>query len=187
MATFCDMGRTRAARATAVRRALAAKQERDAKRLERERAIEEALTDFYEHIEQATQIRRQATERAERIIAAAENEVLVSTQRAAAAITRLHDLGESRTAIADLTGLSLPEVRETLAERQTMETTADMQRVGDLPPLKPTVEMPVDSSKEAASTAIDAPENSVGVYRLSASPGGKPPTNTAEFMDGVES
>jgi hypothetical protein len=111
------MGRTKSARATAVRRALAAKQERDAKRLERERAIEEALADFYEYTEQAAQIRQQAAERAQRIIAAAENEMILPRQKAAEAIVRLHALGETRTAIADLTGLAPVEVRETLADR----------------------------------------------------------------------
>lgn len=113
-ARFRGMGRTTSARAAAVRRAQEAKQSRDAKRLTQERAVEQALADFYEHTGRAAQLRETAARRAAQVIADAEEAASVPDRLAAAAVVRLHQLGETRAAIVELTGISSGEVRDAL-------------------------------------------------------------------------
>lgn len=108
------MRRRTSVRAAAIRRAQEAKQERDARRLVRERQIEAALADFYEQTGRAEQVRGQAQERAARIVAEAEQEAAGLMATAASSVALLEALGEPRAVIAELTGLSLAEVRELL-------------------------------------------------------------------------
>ncbi|WP_148089446.1 hypothetical protein [Kitasatospora cineracea] len=109
-------GRISASRASAVRAAQQAKAARDAVRLKRERQVESALADFYEQTGRAEHLRATARARAEKILAEAETAALEPERLAREAVGKLADLGEPRDQIAELTGLSLPEVRTVLAE-----------------------------------------------------------------------
>lgn len=103
-------------RAAAVRAAQEAKARRDAERLRRERMVDGALADYYEATARAGAVREQARVRAERLVEQAELAAAEPERAARAAVLRLHDLGETREQIADLTGLRLAEVRTLLAE-----------------------------------------------------------------------
>ncbi|MFG2201290.1 hypothetical protein [Kitasatospora sp. NPDC048715] len=109
-------GRISATRASAVRAAQQAKAARDAERLRRERQVESALIDFYEQTRRAEQLRVAARSRAEKILADAEAAAREPERLAREAVAALADLGEARDQIAELTGLSLADVRAILAE-----------------------------------------------------------------------
>lgn len=109
-------GRISASRASAARTAQQAKAARDAERLRRERQVESALTDYYEQTGRAEQLRASASTRAAKILADAETAAQEPERLANLAVVRLHDLGEPRDQIAELTGLMLAEVRAVLAE-----------------------------------------------------------------------
>ncbi|MFJ2864928.1 hypothetical protein [Kitasatospora sp. NPDC087314] len=109
-------GRISASRASAVRAAQQAKAARDAERLRRERQVESALIDFYEQTGRAEHLRVAARSRAEKILADAEVAAVEPERRAREAVAALADLGEPRDQIAELTGLSLTDVRTVLAE-----------------------------------------------------------------------
>ncbi|MEY9846080.1 hypothetical protein ABH940_003165 [Streptacidiphilus sp. BW17] len=109
-------GRISASRASAARAAQQAKAARDAERLRRERQVESALTDFYEQTGRADQLRESASARAAKVVADAEAAAKEPERLAKLAVVRLQDLGEPRDQIAELTGLTLAEVRAVLAE-----------------------------------------------------------------------
>ncbi|MFI5527073.1 hypothetical protein ACIA8O_00800 [Kitasatospora sp. NPDC051853] len=109
-------GRISASRASAARAAQQAKAARDAERLRRERQVESALTDFYEQTGRAEQLRAAASARAAKVLADAEAAAQEPERLAKLAVVTLQDLGEPRDQIAELTGLSLVEVRTVLAE-----------------------------------------------------------------------
>jgi hypothetical protein len=105
-------------RAAAVRTAQEAKARRDAERRRREQDVEAALADFYESTARAAALREQARVRAERMVEQAELAATEPERAAHAAVVRMHELGESREQIADLTGLRLVEVRALLTEAE---------------------------------------------------------------------
>ncbi|MDP9818487.1 hypothetical protein [Spirilliplanes yamanashiensis] len=109
------MTRMKGSRHAALRKAQQMKQERDARRLRRERQVEAALADFYEHGAAAAAIVEQAQQRAARILDDAERVAASERALAAVAVRTLAELGEQRSAIAELTGLSITAVREALA------------------------------------------------------------------------
>ena len=111
-------------RAAAVRTAQEAKARRDAERLRREQMVDGALADFYEEMARAEALRELARARAARLIEHAETAAAEPERAAHAAVLRLHELGESREQIADLTGLRLVEVRAMLAETAAPEPAA---------------------------------------------------------------
>lgn len=74
---------------------------RDAQRIAREKAIHAALAEFF-----------QARGEIDRIRAQAEQAAAPFEQAARDAVRALHRLGETRTGIADLTGLPTARVRE---------------------------------------------------------------------------
>ncbi|MEY9937611.1 hypothetical protein [Streptacidiphilus sp. MAP5-3] len=108
-------GRIAASRSAAAKAAQAAKAQRDAQRLEHEKRVESALTDYYEETARARALRQQAAARAEKLLADAEVAAAVPEAAAQRALVDLSALGERRDQIADLTGLTLAEVRATLA------------------------------------------------------------------------
>jgi hypothetical protein len=102
-------------RAAAIRRAQEAKQRRDAEQVRRSRQVTEALADFYEHTQRAADITTVAAEKAARVLAEAEQAAREPAELAAAAVARLESLGETRAAIAELTGMTVSRVRELVA------------------------------------------------------------------------
>ncbi len=119
MATVNDPGDRKRVRTgtrnAGLRRAREAKQLRDARRRERERALEEALVDYYTWIALAEDIREKARKRAGRVLAEAEDAVQMPLVQAGNALRRLRDLGETREAIRELTQISTSRLREILA------------------------------------------------------------------------
>ena len=105
-------------RASALRRAQEAKARRDAEHLERERRLESALADFYEGKEAAAALRAEARRKAERLIADAETAAAILEKVAKHAVVVLRGLGESQPQIAELTGMSIAEVRGCLVTRE---------------------------------------------------------------------
>lgn len=105
--TVVNMPRRRngaAARTQALARATQAVARRDAARIEREKRIQAALTDFFHAQAQVERIQAEAEAASEPFEAGIRQAVLT-----------LDGLGETRSGIAELTGLSLPRVRHYLA------------------------------------------------------------------------
>jgi hypothetical protein len=103
--------RVSVSRASAVRAAQEAKARRDAERLERERKVEAALADFYESRMRAEVIREAARVRVAKFLQEAEAAAREPRISAHAAVMALKELGETREQIAELTGMSVTEVR----------------------------------------------------------------------------
>jgi hypothetical protein len=105
---FTLMNMSRRAGASARTKALAKAAEavahRDAERIAREKAVQESLAEFF-----------QAQDQIDRIRVAAERAGVPFDEAMRDAVRRLDHLGESRTGIAELTGLPLTRVRGYLA------------------------------------------------------------------------
>lgn len=86
---------------------------RDAERIAREKHLQATLADFYQAQGEVARIHNEAD------IAAAPFEASIQD-----AVRTLDRLGETRAGIAGLTGLSLPRVRECLAETAVDASTA---------------------------------------------------------------
>jgi hypothetical protein len=103
------------ARAAALRRAQQAKAARDAAQLSREKDIEAALADYFQATSQAAQIRAEARQKADRLLADADQAAQAPFQAARSALHRLRELLASATEVASLCGISSSEVRAMLA------------------------------------------------------------------------
>jgi hypothetical protein len=108
------MRRTKGLRYAAMRKAQQAKQERDAKRLRRERQVEVALAEYFEQVAVIDVIETATAAKVALLTAAAVTAVGHQQVAAAAAVQAMLDLGETRTAVAELTGLTLTGVRDLL-------------------------------------------------------------------------
>ena len=112
--TVAGMRRTKGLRYAAIRKAQQAKQERDAKRLRRERQVEAALAEFFEHVAVVDVIEAATAAKVAELTAAAAAEVGKERVAAAVALRAMLELGETRTAVSELTGLTLTGVRDLL-------------------------------------------------------------------------
>jgi len=88
--------------------------------MERERRLESALADFYERTEAAAMLRAEARRKAERLLADAETAAAIPEDKARRAVAVLRELGESQPQIAELTGMSIAEVRAWLATQEVV-------------------------------------------------------------------
>jgi hypothetical protein len=102
------------ARTQALAKATEAVARRDAERIAREKHLQATLADFYQAQGEVERIHNEAE------IAAAPFEASIQD-----AVRTLDRLGETRAGIAGLTGLSLPRVRECLAETAVDASTAN--------------------------------------------------------------
>ena len=102
-------------RAAALRRAQAAKAERDAERMRREAQIEAALADYYQATTEAERIRSNARHKAEATLAEAEQTAAKPVAAARDAVRRLRDLVGGNAEVAALCGITTATVREILA------------------------------------------------------------------------
>lgn len=93
------------ARTAALTKAQEAVAQRDAERIRREKQLEAVLADYYQAQGEVERIHRSAD------VAAAPFEATIGE-----AVRSLDRLGETRAGIAGLTGLSLPRVRDYLAD-----------------------------------------------------------------------
>lgn len=121
------MRRTKGLRYAAIRKAQQAKQERDAKRLRRERQVEAALAEYFEHVAVIDAIDTATAAKVAELRATAATEVGQEQVAAAVALWAMLDLGETRTTVAELTGLTLTGVRDLL-------TAADPPAGDEAPP-----------------------------------------------------
>lgn len=119
---------------------------RDAERIAREKHLQATLADFYQAQGEVERIHSEAE------IAAAPFEASIQD-----AVRTLDRLGETRAGIAGLTGLSLPRVRECLAEIVVDVSAANT----------PKTEAPAGSAPRAdGETAADkAPPETTGPER----------------------
>lgn len=117
------MRRTKGLRYAAIRKAQQAKQERDAKRLRRERQVEAALAEYFEHVAVIDAIETTTAAKVAELRATAATAIGQEQVAAAVALRAMLDLGETRTGVAELTGLTLTGVRDLL--------TAAGPRAGD--------------------------------------------------------
>lgn len=111
------MSRRGSARADALRRAHAAKADRDAARQLREAQIESALADYYLAAGLAERIRDTGRRKAEELVAEADRAAVPQDAAAADAIRRLRDLLGGVVETAELCGLTTTTVREILSGR----------------------------------------------------------------------
>jgi predicted ArsR family transcriptional regulator len=103
------------ARAAALRRAQQAKAARDAARLSHEKDIEAALADYFQATGHAGQLRTDARQKADRLLADAEQAAQAPRQAARSALHRLRELVGNATEVASLCGITTSEVRSLLA------------------------------------------------------------------------
>lgn len=103
------------ARAAALRRAQQAKAARDAAQLSREKNIEAALADYFQATSHAEQLHAEARQKADRVLADAEQAAQTPRHAARSALQRLRELLGSATEVASLCGITTSEVRSMLA------------------------------------------------------------------------
>jgi hypothetical protein len=103
-------------RTQALAKATEAVARRDAERIAKEKRLQATLADFYQAQGEIERIRKEAD------IAAAPFETSIQK-----AVRTLDHLGETRVGIAGLTGLSVPRVRECLAETVIKPSTGPEQ------------------------------------------------------------
>jgi hypothetical protein len=103
------------ARAAALRRAQQAKAARDAAQVSREKNIEAVLADYFQATSHAGQLRTDARQKADRLLADAEQAAQAPLQAARSALHRLRELLGNATEVASLCGLTTSEVRSLLA------------------------------------------------------------------------
>ena len=118
------MRRTKGLRYAAIRKAQQAKQERDAKRLRRERQVEAALAEYFEHVAVVEAIETATAAKVAELRATAATAIGQEQVAAAVALWAMLELGETRTAVAELTGLTLTGVRDLLAAVDPLTTEA---------------------------------------------------------------
>lgn len=107
--------RGRGRRADAERQARLAKAARDAAREARERAIEKALADYFEARSQAESVRAAARAKADAALADGEDAAAESMTAVCTAIRTLRDLCDSNAEVAELCGVPVADIRESLA------------------------------------------------------------------------
>ena len=117
------MRRTKGLRHAALRKAQRAKYERDARRLRHERQVEAALADYFERMALAAAVEQATAAKVAAVEAAAAAEVDEHRRAAGAALRAMLSLGETRTAVAELTGMNLVGLRELVAAADASETT----------------------------------------------------------------
>jgi hypothetical protein len=118
-------------RSVAVRQAAKIRSERAAAFAVREAAIEELTVGFLEAAGQAEDVVVVARRRCEQIMAVAQASAEQSLAHAATAVTGLHEMGVPRAEIAQLTGLSVREVRDLLAPVPSPAPPAENDAGGD--------------------------------------------------------
>ncbi|GGJ75566.1 hypothetical protein GCM10010123_01950 [Pilimelia anulata] len=102
-------------RYAAMRKAQEAKQRRDAERLVRERKVEQALAEFFEHTATVEQIEADTAAKLAKVTAVGEMKTQEASELVAVALRAMLELGETRTAVAELTGWSLAAIRDAVA------------------------------------------------------------------------
>ena len=81
---------------------------------ERHERLIDLATEFFEQEQQAEQIRAEARERADAILAIAEQDAEAAAKEAGARVQQMLDTGESRAAVAARLGLSTAEMKRAL-------------------------------------------------------------------------
>ncbi|GAB3259868.1 hypothetical protein GCM10027456_39670 [Kineosporia babensis] len=107
-------GRRGTVKMAALRKARAVKMARDTRVMEREASVEAALTGFYQAQGESEEIMRAATERAQQIVAQAQERCAAPRHDMELAVARLHELGETAVSLRELTGLGAVALREIL-------------------------------------------------------------------------
>lgn len=121
---------TTGARARAQRRAREAQAPAQARRQARQRGVEAALAAYFEAADQAGRVRRTATARAQRILAAAEQAAGVHDAAAGRAVWRLRELGEVNAEIARMCGTTVAKVRAMAARARASADGAEVRGSG---------------------------------------------------------
>jgi hypothetical protein len=120
------MPRRGSARADALRRAHAAKADRDAARQQREAQIESALADYYLAASLAERIRAAARRKAGELLGEAERTADPQDTAAREAVRRLRELLGGVSEIAELCDLPAARVRDILSDRGPDQNTEGM-------------------------------------------------------------
>ena len=81
---------------------------------ERHERLIDLAAEFFEQEQQAEQIRAEARERADAILAKAEQDAEAAAKEAGAKVQQMLDTGESRAAVAARLGLSTAEMKRAL-------------------------------------------------------------------------
>ncbi|MHA7146752.1 hypothetical protein ACX80U_18755 [Arthrobacter sp. TmT3-37] len=92
---------------------------------ERHERLIDLAAQFFEQEQQAEQIRAEARERADAILAKAEQDAEAAAKEAGAKVQQMLDTGESRAAVAARLGLSAAEMKRALDGAGTSSSTRD--------------------------------------------------------------
>lgn len=94
---------------------------------ERHERLIDLAAEFFEQEQQAEQIRAEARERADAILAKAEQDAEAATKDAGAKVQQMLDTGESRAAVAARLGLSPAEMKRALEGAGTNSPSSEAQ------------------------------------------------------------
>ncbi|MHA7241496.1 hypothetical protein [Arthrobacter sp. TMS1-12-1] len=92
---------------------------------ERHERLIDLAAEFFEQEQQAEQIRAEARERADAILAKAEQDAEAAAKEAGAKVQQMLDTGESRAAVAARLGLSTAEIKRALDGASTSPTSGE--------------------------------------------------------------
>ncbi|BBE24579.1 hypothetical protein MN0502_34620 (plasmid) [Arthrobacter sp. MN05-02] len=92
---------------------------------ERHERLIDLAAEFFEQEQQAEQIRAEARERADAILAKAEQDAEAAAKEAGAKVQQMLDTGESRAAVAARLGLSTAEMKRVLDGAGTSSSSGE--------------------------------------------------------------
>ncbi|MHA7284216.1 hypothetical protein [Arthrobacter sp. TMS2-4] len=111
---------------------------------ERHERLIDLAAEFFEQEQQAEQIRAEARERADAILAKAEQDAEAAAKEAGAKVQQMLDTGESRAGVAARLGLSTAEMKRALDGAGTSSSSEEVRT-------EPTLAATADDAEQVAA------------------------------------
>ncbi|MBG6218651.1 2-hydroxychromene-2-carboxylate isomerase [Arthrobacter sp. CAN_A6] len=118
---------------------------------ERHERLIDLAAEFFEQEQQAEQIRAEARERADAILAKAEQDAEAAAKEAGAKVQQMLDTGESRAAVAARLGLSTAEMKRALDGAGVGTSSADGGNAKDAGTASPLAETADEVAEQVAA------------------------------------
>jgi hypothetical protein len=123
---------------------------------ERHERLIDLAADFFEQEQQAEQIRAEAQDHADAILAKAEQDAEAAAKEAGAKVQQMLDTGESRAAVAARLGLSTAEMKRALDGAGTTSTDAGDSKEAKDARTEPTLAATADDVAEQVAAETKA-------------------------------